>query len=69
LKAPWVRQMLLSIVVLQPVWAFQPLTFILARRSRCEWSGVEGTFGYIISFGTTSPAAPRVLQFGDRFNF
>jgi hypothetical protein len=28
-----------------------------------------GTFGYITSFGTTSPAAPRVLQFGGRFNF
>jgi hypothetical protein len=28
-----------------------------------------GTFGYITTFGTTSPAAPRVLQFGGRFNF
>ena len=27
------------------------------------------TFGYITSFGTTSPAAPRVLQFAGRFNF
>ncbi len=28
-----------------------------------------GGFGYITSFGTTSPAAPRVLQFSGRFNF
>jgi hypothetical protein len=28
-----------------------------------------GTFGYITSFGTTSPAAPRVLQFAGRFQF
>lgn len=28
-----------------------------------------GTFGYITTFGTTSPAAPRVLQFAGRFNF
>jgi hypothetical protein len=28
-----------------------------------------GTFGYITSFGTTPPAAPRVLQFGGRYNF
>lgn len=28
-----------------------------------------GTFGYITSFGSTSPAAPRVLQFSGRFNF
>jgi hypothetical protein len=28
-----------------------------------------GTFGYITTFGTTSPAAPRVLQFSGRFNF
>ena len=28
-----------------------------------------GTFGYITSFGTTSPQAPRVLQFGGRFTF
>ena len=28
-----------------------------------------GTFGYITSFGTTPPAAPRVLQFSGRFNF
>ena len=28
-----------------------------------------GTFGYITSFGTTSPQAPRVLQFGGRFQF
>jgi hypothetical protein len=27
------------------------------------------TFGYITSFGTTSPQAPRVLQFAGRFNF
>ncbi len=27
------------------------------------------TFGYITSFGTTSPGAPRVLQFAGRFNF
>ena len=28
-----------------------------------------GTFGYITSFGTTSPAAPRVLQFAGYFKF
>jgi hypothetical protein len=28
-----------------------------------------GTFGYVTTFGTTSPAAPRVLQFSGRFNF
>jgi Carboxypeptidase regulatory-like domain len=28
-----------------------------------------GTFGYITTFGTTSPMAPRVLQFAGRFNF
>lgn len=28
-----------------------------------------GAFGYITSFGTTSPAAPRVLQFSGRFSF
>ncbi len=27
------------------------------------------TFGYITTFGTTSPGAPRVLQFAGRFNF
>jgi len=27
------------------------------------------TFGYITTFGTTSPGAPRVLQFSGRFNF
>jgi hypothetical protein len=29
----------------------------------------SGSFGYITSFGTTSPGAPRVLQFSGRFNF
>jgi len=28
-----------------------------------------GTFGYITTFGTTPPTAPRVLQFSGRFNF
>ena len=28
-----------------------------------------GTFGYITSFGTTSPQAPRVLQFAGYFKF
>jgi hypothetical protein len=28
-----------------------------------------GTFGYTTTFGTTPPQAPRVLQFGGRFNF
>jgi hypothetical protein len=28
-----------------------------------------GTFGYITTFGGTSPSAPRVLQFSGRFNF
>jgi hypothetical protein len=28
-----------------------------------------GTFGYITTFGTTSPLAPRTLQFSGRFNF
>ena len=34
-----------------------------------EYDRRRGTFGYITSFGTTSPLAPRVLQFAGYFKF
>jgi len=43
---------------------------ILTLSSNTANTTVGGsTFGYITSFGTTSPQAPRVLQFAGRFNF
>jgi hypothetical protein len=40
-----------------------------ARLTKPNTTVGAGAFGYITAFGTTSPAAPRVLQSGGRFNF